>query len=64
LMIYVLGKVTPLLFGLALLTQPVVSASMGWFLYGETLGPLDAFGAALIAAALVMVRLAEMPKRA
>jgi drug/metabolite transporter (DMT)-like permease len=63
LMIYVLGKVTPLLFGLALLTQPVVSASMGWFLYGETLGPLDAFGAALIAAALVMVRLAEMPKR-
>ena len=64
LMIYVLGKVTPLLFGLALLTQPVVSASMGWILYGETLGPLDAFGAALIATALVIVRLAEMPKRA
>jgi drug/metabolite transporter (DMT)-like permease len=64
LMIYVLGKVTPLLFGLALLTQPVVSAAMGWLLYGETLGPVDAFGAALIAAALVMVRLAETPKHA
>jgi drug/metabolite transporter (DMT)-like permease len=64
LMVYVLGKVTPLLFGLALLTQPVVSAAIGWLQYGETLGPIDAFGAMLIAAALVMVRLAETPKRA
>ena len=64
LMVYVLGKVTPLLFGLALLTQPVVSAAVGWLQYGETLGPADAVGAALIAAALVMVRLAETPDRA
>jgi drug/metabolite transporter (DMT)-like permease len=64
LMVYVLGKVTPLLFGLALLTQPIVSAAIGWLQYGETLGPTDAFGAALIAAALVMVRLAETPERA
>ena len=64
LMVYVLGKVSPLLFGLALLTQPVVSAAIGWMQYGETLGPTDAFGAALIAAALVMVRLAETPDRA
>ena len=64
LMVYVLGKVTPLLFGLALLTQPVVSAAIGWLVYGETLGPADAVGALLIAAALVMVRLAETPKRA
>jgi drug/metabolite transporter (DMT)-like permease len=64
LMVYVLGKVSPLLFGLALLTQPVISAALGWWLYGETLGPVDAFGAALIAAALVMVRLAETAKRA
>ncbi len=64
LMVYVLGKVTPLLFGLALLTQPVVSATIGWLQYGERLGPADAAGALLIAAALVMVRLAETPKRA
>jgi drug/metabolite transporter (DMT)-like permease len=64
LMVYVLGKVTPLLFGLALLTQPIVSAVIGWVQYGETLGPVDAAGAALIAAALVMVRLAETPDRA
>jgi drug/metabolite transporter (DMT)-like permease len=64
LMVYALGKVSALLFGLALLTQPIVSASLGWGLYGETLGPLDWIGAALIAAALVMVRLADSPKRA
>lgn len=64
LMVYVLGKVTPLLFGLALLTQPIVSAAIGWLQYGETLGPVDAVGALLIAAALVMVRLAERPARA
>jgi len=64
LMVFVLGKVSPLLFGLALLTQPVISAALGWSLYGERLGTIDAIGAALIAAALVMVRLAETPKRA
>jgi drug/metabolite transporter (DMT)-like permease len=64
LMVYVLGKVSPLLFGLALLTQPIVSAATGWWAYGETLQPIDAIGAVLIAAALVMVRLAEAPKQA
>ncbi|MBL0925082.1 MAG: DMT family transporter, partial [Sphingomonadaceae bacterium] len=52
LMVYVLGKVTPLLFGLALLTQPLVSATIGWLQYGERLGPADAAGARLIASAL------------
>jgi drug/metabolite transporter (DMT)-like permease len=64
LMVYVLGRVSPLLFGLALLTQPIVSAALGWGLYGETLATADWIGAALIAAALVMVRLAEAPKPA
>jgi drug/metabolite transporter (DMT)-like permease len=64
LMVYALGKVSPLLFGLALLTQPIVSAALGWQVYGEALGAFDAIGAGLIAAALVMVRLAETPERA
>ncbi|MGL5839332.1 MAG: DMT family transporter [Sphingorhabdus sp.] len=62
LMVYVLGKVSPLLFGLALLTQPIVSAAIGWFRFGEVLGLVDWIGAALIAFALVIVRLAERPK--
>jgi drug/metabolite transporter (DMT)-like permease len=64
LMVYVLGKVSPLLFGLALLTQPVVSAAIGWFGYGEMLAVADWIGATLIAAALLLVRVAEAPKRA
>ncbi len=63
LMIYVLGKVSPLLYGLALLTQPIVSAAIGWFGYRESLTLADGIGACLIAAALVMVRLAEAPAK-
>ncbi|MEY4270667.1 MAG: hypothetical protein RLZZ58_1883 [Pseudomonadota bacterium] len=57
LMIYAIDRVAPLLFGLLLLMQPVVAAMIGWVRYGEALTPLDGFGAALIALALILVRL-------
>jgi drug/metabolite transporter (DMT)-like permease len=56
LLTYVLGRVSPLVLGLALLTQPVVSATAGWLAFGETLGALDLAGAALVALALLLVR--------
>jgi drug/metabolite transporter (DMT)-like permease len=56
LMIYVLGRVSPLVIGLALLTQPIVAAATGWLMFNETLGPPDLVGAALVALALVLVR--------
>jgi drug/metabolite transporter (DMT)-like permease len=56
LMVYAMGHVRPLLVGLALLSQPMVAAAIGWGLYGEGLGALDLIGAALIAAAIVLVR--------
>jgi drug/metabolite transporter (DMT)-like permease len=55
-MIYALGKLSPLVIGLALLLQPVVAATIGWIVYGETLGVPDLFGAGLVAVALVLVR--------
>lgn len=55
-MIYALGKLSPLVIGLALLLQPVVAAAIGWIVYGETLGAPDLFGAAMVAVALVLVR--------
>lgn len=55
LMIFALGRLPPLTVGLALLTQPVVAAAIGWLVYGERLGPADAIGAALIAVALALV---------
>jgi drug/metabolite transporter (DMT)-like permease len=57
LLVYGIGYVPPLIVGLALLTQPAISAFVGWMAYGETLSPLDWIGAAAIAAALVLVRL-------
>ena len=56
LMIYALGQLSPLIVGLGLLIQPVVAATVGWVAYGEKLDRTDLIGAALVAAALVLVR--------
>ena len=56
LMTRALGKVSPLLIGLTLLTQPIVAAIGGYFLFNETLGALDLMGGVMIAVALVLVR--------
>ena len=57
LLVYALGTVPPLVVGLALLTQPAISALIGWLAYDEQLTGLDWVGAAAIALALVLVRL-------
>ena len=59
LLVYAIGALPPLVVGLALLTQPAISAFVGWAAYGETLQPLDWVGALAIAAALVLVRLPQ-----
>ena len=59
LLVYGIGTFPPLIVGLALLTQPAISAVVGWFAYGERLSPVDWIGALAIAAALVLVRLPE-----
>lgn len=64
LLVYAIGALPPLVVGLTLLTQPAISALVGWLAYGETLSPLDCIGAAAIASALVLVRLPEKGLRA
>jgi len=59
LLVYSIGTLPPLVVGLALLTQPIVSATVGWLAYGERLSLADGIGAAAIATALVLVRLPE-----
>ena len=59
LLVYAIGALPPLVVGLALLTQPAISAFIGWVAYHETLSPLDWLGAAAIALALVLVRLPD-----
>ncbi len=64
LLVYAIGALPPLVVGLALLTQPAISAFIGWVAYNETLSPLDWLGAAAIALALVLVQLPERDLRA
>jgi drug/metabolite transporter (DMT)-like permease len=56
LMVHALGRMSPLVIGLTLLTQPITAALAGWLIYNEMLAPLDLFGAALVGLALVLVR--------
>lgn len=59
LMIYALGKLTPLVIGITLLCQPIVAGVVGWVVYDERLAAPDFVGVALVAAALVLVRRPE-----
>jgi drug/metabolite transporter (DMT)-like permease len=56
LMVYALGRMSPLVIGLTLLTQPITAALTGWLVYNEMLAPPDLIGAALVGLALVLVR--------
>jgi drug/metabolite transporter (DMT)-like permease len=59
LLVYALGTLPPLVVGLTLLTQPAISALVGWLVYGERFTLLDWAGAIAIGAALVLVRLPD-----
>jgi drug/metabolite transporter (DMT)-like permease len=56
LLVLVLGRLSPMLIGLAFLTQPFIAALIGWYAYDERLATADWIGAALVALALVLVR--------
>lgn len=59
LLIYSLRHFPPLVIGLALLTQPAISATTGWLAFGEALSAADFAGMVLLAAALVLARLGD-----
>lgn len=61
LMIYALGKLSPLVVGIALLMQPIVAGTVGWIVYDERLGLPDMVGVVLVGIALVLVRRGERP---
>ena len=57
LMVYAIAHFSPLVVGLVLLVQPVVAAVIGWIAFDERLSTTDLAGAAIIALALILVRL-------
>lgn len=61
LILYAVSRVSALLVGVMLLVQPIISASVGWIVYGERLQPLDFVGALAIAVAVLLVREAPRP---
>jgi drug/metabolite transporter (DMT)-like permease len=63
LLVYAVGYLSPVVVGLGLLAQPAAGAVIGRFAYGESFSMADAAGAALIAVALVLIRLPEKEPR-
>ncbi|MGQ0558547.1 MAG: DMT family transporter [Sphingosinicella sp.] len=61
LLVWAIGKLSPVVVGLAFLIQPVAAAAIGWLAHGEALSGADLLGAGLICAALVMIRLPPRP---
>ena len=59
LLIYSLKNFTPLVIGLALLTQPAVSALAGWLAFDEVLSAGDVAGMVLLAGALAMAKVGD-----
>ena len=57
LLVYALSHVPPLVVGIAMLTQPALSALLGRIYYGETLTCATGWSAAMIVAALILVKL-------
>lgn len=56
LLVFALKHFSPLIVGLALLTQPAVSVATGWIWFGEVLSPLDGLGMVLVGLGLVLAR--------
>ncbi|WP_126175886.1 DMT family transporter [Tsuneonella rigui] len=56
LLVYALKHFTPLVVGMALLTQPALAALVGWLAFHETLGLPDVAGMALVSVALVLAK--------
>lgn len=56
LLVFASGSLPAAVIGLGLLVQPILSATLGWLMFDETMGPVELLGAGIICAALVLVR--------
>ena len=59
---WAMGRLPASLASVVVLVQPVVATYAGWVLFGEALGPLQAAGAAVALAGVVLAQWASRPK--
>jgi drug/metabolite transporter (DMT)-like permease len=57
-----MGRLPASLASVVVLVQPVVATYAGWLLFGEGLGPLQAAGAVVALAGVVLAQWASRPK--
>lgn len=55
LLVFASGLLPASVIGVGLLVQPMLSATIGWIWFGETMGSVELLGAAILSAALVLV---------
>jgi drug/metabolite transporter (DMT)-like permease len=53
---WALGRLPASLTAVTILVQPIVAAVLGWMVFGETLGPVQALGGALVLGAVVLAQ--------
>lgn len=58
-LVYAMRHFSPLVIGIALLTQPALAALAGWISFGEVLSAVDMLGVALVGSALVLAKMAQ-----
>ena len=56
LLVFATGSLPAAVIGVGLLVQPLLSATIGWLMFNESIGPTELAGAAIICTALVLVR--------
>ena len=59
---WALGKLPASITAVTILIQPIVAAALGWLIFGETLGPVQALGGALVLAAIVLAQWSNRSK--
>jgi len=59
-----LGKLPASVTAVTILIQPIVAGLLSWWIFGETLTPVQALGGALVLAAIVLAQLSTRRKPA
>ncbi len=58
---WALGKLPASVTAVTILIQPIVAGALGWWIFGETLTPVQALGGALVLGAIVLAQISSRP---